>query len=70
MAQKAEIKIRVTASRGASTIAYNTTGRYVSFQTAGLSNDLTRQPIQPTSSLEGFWQSVVALVLADIEAGS
>lgn len=68
MASKAEIVIRVTAARGSSTIAYTTKGRYVSFTTAGLGDHLTRQSIQPTSSLSAFWLSVLALVVADITA--
>lgn len=68
MASKAEIVIRVTSSRGASTVSYTTKGRYVSFTTAGLTDQLQKQPIQPTSSLSAFWLSVLAIVQADITA--
>jgi len=70
MASRAEIVIRVTSSRGASKIEYTTKGRYVSFTTAGLTNTLSRQPIQPTATLPGFWENVLGIVTADIEAGS
>lgn len=70
MASKAEITIRVTSTRGATNVAYTTKGKYVSFQTAGLSNDLKRLPIQPTASLMAFWTSILTAVQADIAAGS
>lgn len=68
MASKAEIVIRVTSSRGASTVSYSTKGRYVSFTTAGLRDELMKQPILPTSSLPAFWLAVLAIVQADIVA--
>lgn len=68
MASRAEIVIRVTSSRGASTVSYTTKGRYVSFTTSGLTDQLQKQPIQPTSSLSAFWLSVLAIVQADIAA--
>lgn len=68
MASRAEIVIRVTSSRGASTVSYTTKGRYVSFTTSGLTDQLLKQPIQPTTSLPVFWLSVLALVQADITA--
>jgi hypothetical protein len=70
VASKSEIVIRAYAHRGSTHIQYTTKGKYVSFQTAGLSNDLQRQALQPTSSLQAFWESVLALVNADIVAGS
>jgi hypothetical protein len=66
MASKAELVVRVTAARGSSKITYSTKGRYVSFTTAGLDEQLLGQAIQPTSSLEAFWLSVLALVQANI----
>jgi hypothetical protein len=69
MASQAKLTIRVSSSRGASTISYSTTGKYISLTTAGLTKDLTRQPIQPTSSAAAFWEAVIPLVLAAIEAG-
>jgi len=68
MASTAKLEIRVTASRGASTISYVTKGRYVSFTTSGLTDTLTGQPIQPTTSLSAFWLSVLAIVQAEITA--
>lgn len=68
MATKAKIVIDVTSSRGAATIRYSTKGRYVSFTTAGLTDQLLKQPIQPTTSLEAFWLSVLAIVQDDITA--
>lgn len=69
MASKAEMTIRVTSARGSSTISYTTKGRYVSFTTSGLTDQLQKQPIQPTTSLEAFWTSVLGIVSADVVAG-
>jgi hypothetical protein len=69
MASGSKITIRVDSARGSSRISYSTTGRYVSFTTAGLGNELLQQPILPTASLKGFWTEVIALVQADITAG-
>ena len=68
MATKAEIVIRVTSARGSSTVSYTTKGRYVSFTTSGLTDQLLKQPIFPTTSLAAFWLSVLAIVQADITA--
>lgn len=68
MGSKAQLTIRVFSSRGASRIQYTSSGKYVSFTTAGLSNELAKQPVMPTTSLDGFWQEVIGLVVADIEA--
>jgi hypothetical protein len=68
MAAQAKLTIRVQSSRGASKISYSTSGRYVSLPTNILGNQLTRQPIQPTSSDKAFWESVIAIVNADIIA--
>lgn len=68
MATKAEITIRVTSSRGKSTVSYTSKGRYVSFVTSGYQRELLGQPIQPTSGLSVFWLSVLNIVLADITA--
>lgn len=70
VASKASITIRVTASRGASRVQYTTKGRYVSFPVNGLSEDLARQPIQPTASAEVFWASVLNLVLTELETSA
>lgn len=69
MASQAKLVITVASSRGASTIRYSTKGKYISLTTAGISGDLTRQPIQPTASAAAFWESVLPLVQAAIEAG-
>lgn len=68
MASKAEIVVRVTSSRGRSTISYTSKGRYVSFTTSGYNRQLLGQPIQPTSSLSAFWLAVLGAVVADITA--
>jgi hypothetical protein len=68
MASKSEIVIRVYSNRGSSTVQYTSKGRYVSFSTAGYNSTLNRQPIQPTSALKTFWESVLGIVLADITA--
>lgn len=68
MASQATISIRVTSSRGASRIEYATKGKYVSLPTNGLTDVLARQPIQPTSTVQAFWLSVLGIVVADITA--
>jgi len=68
MAAQAKITIRVTSSRGASSISYSTSGRYVSLATNILGSDLVRQPILPTSTDKAFWEAVLAIVNADIVA--
>lgn len=68
MATKAEISIRVTSSRGKSTISYTSKGRYVSFVTSGYQRQLINEPIQSTASLSAFWLGVLDAVVADITA--
>lgn len=68
MASKAEIKIRVSSSRGKSTVSYTSNGRYVSFTTSGYQRELLEQQIFTTSSLSDFWLAVLAVVQADITA--
>lgn len=58
------MSITVTASRGASRITFSTQGRYISLPVNGISEQLARQPIQPTTSPLAFWQSVLAVVTA------
>jgi hypothetical protein len=68
MAAQAKLTIRVGSARGSSRISYSTGGRYISLATNILGNTLMRQPIQPTSSDKAFWESVLAIVNADIAA--
>ena len=68
MANRARISIWVTSTRGAAQIRYGTVGRYVSLNVNTLANFMPGQPIQPTSSPAAFWDSVIALVVADINA--
>lgn len=68
MASNPAITVRVYPSRGGCKVQYGSKGRYISFQTAGYQRQLLKQPIQPTSSLQAFWLSVLQLVVADITA--
>lgn len=68
MATQAKITIRVTSTRGASTVSFSSTGTYVSTAVNGYSVTLTDQPIQPTTDNKTFWTSVLALVQAEIAA--
>ncbi len=68
MASQSKFTIRVTAARGSSGISYSTSGRYVNLTTNTVRDDLTRQPIQPTTSEKAFWLSVLAAVTADVNA--
>lgn len=70
MGSLGKLTIRVGSSRGASTIQYSTNGKYVSLPVNTLTNNLKRQPIQPTASAQAFWLSVLAIITADITAGS
>lgn len=68
MASQAKLTIRVTSSRGGSTVSFSSNGRYVSFNTSGYQRSLLEQPVQPTTGLSVFWLSVLAAVTAAIEA--
>lgn len=68
MASQAKLTIRVTATRGGSTVQFSSNGRYVSFNAAGYQRQMIAQPVQPTASLEAFWTSVLAIVQASITA--
>jgi hypothetical protein len=68
MASQAKLTVRVTSQRGGSHVTLSTAGRYISLPTNTISADLPRQPIQPTSSAAAFWQSVLAIVQAQIIA--
>lgn len=61
MASMAKMTIRVTSSRGASTVRISSNGRYVSFNTSGYQRTLSGQPVQPTTSLQAFWASILAI---------
>lgn len=60
--------VRVTSQRGSSGVSFSTAGRYISLPTNGISQDLARQPVQPTLSAKAFWQSVLVIVTAAVEA--
>jgi hypothetical protein len=66
MANQAKMTITVTASRGASHVSFSTKGRYISLPVNGITADLPRQPVQPTASSLAFWQSVLAIVTAEL----
>lgn len=66
MASQAKFTIRVTSQRGSSGISYSTSGRYISLPTNTLSADLSKQPVQPTSSEKAFWLSVLGVVQAHV----
>lgn len=68
MASQAKLTIRVTSSRGGSTVSFSSNGRYVSFNTSGYQRQLLAQPVQPTTGLSVFWLSVLAAVTAAITA--
>lgn len=70
MSTRAQLRVWVGSTRGASQIRYNTLGRYVSTPVNTIRNYLPREAIQPTTTPEAFWQSVIDVVLADIIAGS
>lgn len=66
MANQSKLTIRVTSQRGSSGISYSTGGRYINLATNTVSDDLARQPVQPTSSEKAFWLSVLGIVTADV----
>lgn len=68
MANQAKLTVRVGSSRGASSVSFSTAGRYINLPTNGISADLARQPVQPTTTAKAFWQSVLAIVTAEINA--
>lgn len=66
MAAESKITIRVSSSRGATTVRYSTTGRYQRLQTNGLNNVLMSLPQQPTTNSRVFWEAILPLVQSDI----
>lgn len=68
MASQAKMTIRVTASRGGSTVQFSTNGRYVSFNTSGYQRQLLGQPVQSTASLDAFWAGILSAVQASLTA--
>lgn len=68
MATLAKMTVRVTSTRGASTVSFSSSGTYVSTPVNGYSVTLTGQPIQPTTDQKTFWTSVLAIVEANIAA--
>lgn len=68
MANQAKMTVRVTSQRGSSGVSFSTAGRYINLPTNGVSADLTRQAVQPTASAKAFWQSVLAIVVAQVNA--
>lgn len=68
MATQAKITVRVTSSRGASTVAFSSAGTYVSTPENGYSVSLPGQPILPTTDQKTFWTAVLAIVQAQITA--
>ena len=68
MAAQAKITVRVTSSRGASTVQFSSAGTYVSTPENGYSVTLTDQAILPTTDQRTFWTAVLAVVQAYITA--
>jgi hypothetical protein len=66
MAAESKLTIRVSTSRGATTVRYSTTGRYIRLLTNGINGVLTNQPTQPNGTSEEFWAAVLPLVTAAI----
>lgn len=58
--------VTVTSSRGASNISFQTKGSYISLPVNGLGASLPRSPVQPTANQLAFWQSVLAIVTAEL----
>jgi hypothetical protein len=68
VASQAKLVVTVTATRGASKVTFSSKGKYISLITAGISGDLTKQPIFSTTSAEAFWVQVLPLVQAAIQS--
>ena len=68
MSQTASLTVRVRSARGSSNIGISTSGRYINLATNAINENMPRQPIQPTSSAKAFWESVLAIVTAQIAA--
>lgn len=60
--------VRVTSSRGGSTVTFSSNGRYISFNTGGYNRTLSGQPVQSTASLAAFWTPILDAVVASIAA--
>jgi len=68
MANRARINIWVTQTRSESQVRYSTVGVYGRINVNTISDQLPGQPLFTTSSAAAFWEAVLAVVLADIEA--
>lgn len=58
--------IRVSTSRGSTTLRFSTTGRYIRLTTNGLNGILTGLPMQPNGTSQAFWSAILPLVEAAI----
>jgi hypothetical protein len=65
VASRATLSIRVTSTRGASTVQYSTKGKYVSLITAGYNRLLRKQPLFTSTNANDFWLAVLGVVTAD-----
>jgi len=66
MANTAKLTVTVRSARGSSNITVSTNGRYVSMPANTIGYTLSGQPVQPSSSAEAFWASVLAAVSSTI----
>lgn len=66
MASRSTITITVTKTRSASTVSYNTKGRYAAINTNQIARALASQPLFTTASQHAFWAAVLAVVAADV----
>lgn len=68
MATLAKMTVRVTSTRGASTVSFSSSGTYVSTPVNGYSVTLPGEAILPTTDDKTFWTAVLAIVQANIAA--
>lgn len=66
MSAPAKITIRVRSNRTQTTMAITTTGQYKGLRTAGYNRTVTGLPLQPNSSADAFWLSVIAAAQANL----
>ena len=66
MSAESKLTIRVSSSRGASTIRYSTTGKYGRLLTNGLNDVMTELPLLTTTSSRDFWTAVLPFIVSSI----
>ena len=66
MAERAELRVRVTSSRNATTVTIRSVGRYRSLATNEENVILLDQPVFGNATESAFWNAVLPVVQANV----